>query len=62
MRILQLLIHRPEVHTITLTVSPPVSTLVLNERRSTLHQLERQTGKRVRIQADTTFAPRPGEL
>ena len=56
MRILQLLIHKPEVHTITLTVSPPVSTLVLNERRSTLHQLEKQTGKRVRIQSDSMFA------
>ncbi len=56
MRILQLLIYRPEVSAITMSVAPAVGSLVLNQRRAILHQLEQTTGKKISIHVDATFA------
>ena len=56
MRILQLAAHRQDVHRITLTASPKVALLVLNERRAAVQQLQESSGKRVAVQMDPTFA------
>ena len=57
MRILQLAAHREDVHKITLTATPELALMVLNDRRATLHQLQESTGRAIHIQADARFGP-----
>lgn len=55
-RILQLLAHRREVRRIVVRTAPSVASLVLNDRRSFIHDLEQRSGKKISILHDPMFA------
>lgn len=54
-RVLQVAANKPDVATITLTVSPEVAGAVLNQRRQVLYQLEQGTGTNVIVKGDPAF-------
>jgi len=56
-RILQLLTHRWGVRRITMSVAPPVASLVLNQRRSCLYDLEHNTQTAIHIRTDASLTP-----
>ncbi|MCB9867806.1 MAG: Rne/Rng family ribonuclease [Phycisphaerales bacterium] len=55
-RILQLLAHRREVRRIVVRCAPSVASLVLNDRRAFIYDLEQRSGKRISILHDAAFA------
>jgi ribonuclease E len=55
-RILQLLAHRREVRRIVVRTAPSVASLVLNERRTFIHELEERSSKKISVLHDPTFA------
>jgi ribonuclease E len=55
-RALQLLANRSDIARITVTLSPSVASLVLNDRRAFIHDLEQRTGKMVVIVPEPTFS------
>lgn len=55
-RILQLLSNKKGVRRVTMSVAPQVATLVLNQRRATLHALEQTTDCMITIRSDLTFS------
>lgn len=54
-RVLQLLTHRKGVRKITMSVAPPVASLVLNQRRTHLYELEQKTGALINIRTDAAL-------
>ena len=56
LRILQLLAHKEQVRNITITVAPRVSSLVLNESRTYLYQLETDRKKTIAVVPDVMYA------
>jgi ribonuclease E len=56
LRILQLLVRRPDVRKITVRVAPEVASLALNERRAILHHLEETSGHTIALRPDPNFA------
>jgi ribonuclease E len=55
-RILQLLAHRQNVQGIVVRTAPAVASLVLNDRRKFIHELELDSGKSIQILPNPTFA------
>jgi len=55
MRSIQLVAHKPAVHTIRVAVSNAVAYLILNDKREILHHLEEESGKRIHIRGETAF-------
>ncbi len=56
LRVLQLVSHQETVRKVSLRVSPEVATLVQNQRRARLYDLETHTGARIVIHGDPTCA------
>lgn len=54
-RVLQLLTHRKGVRKITMSVAPPVASLVLNQRRRHLYELEQKSGALINIRTDAAL-------
>jgi ribonuclease E len=55
MRVIQLAAHKPQVRSIGVTVSPEVATLVQNNQRSRIYQIEESSGRKVTIRGELGF-------
>ncbi len=55
MRSIQLVAHKPAVKTIHVSVSNAVAFLLLNDKRSALHQLEEESRKPIHIRGEVSF-------